>query len=171
MVEAALILAIGTAALGLSLLGRVVKVPRCRLGSSETLPVTAEWIDHLSVDRYRPMLRLLDEKNVRFLRCQPGYTLQAERHLRTRRAQLFRGYLNNLQMDFSRICLALQFFQASALPDHRVRFTWAMAEIRLRLMLYRLGLGAPDGSELLRLFDSARADLRVFVPAEHRYAA
>ena len=40
-----------------------------QLGSAErSLPVTAGWIDELSTDRYRPMLRLLDSSDIEFLR-------------------------------------------------------------------------------------------------------
>jgi hypothetical protein len=44
------------------------------LGSAERLPITITWIDDLSIDRYRPMLRLLSQEDVRFLRTQPGFT-------------------------------------------------------------------------------------------------
>lgn len=33
-----------------------------------------DWIMDLSADRYRPMCRLLDESDIRFLRSQPGAT-------------------------------------------------------------------------------------------------
>ena len=36
------------------------------------LPVTADWIEELSLDRYRPMLRLLDPDELCHLRSQPG---------------------------------------------------------------------------------------------------
>jgi hypothetical protein len=33
-----------------------------------------DWVLDLSVDRYRPMFRLLEQEDIRFLRSQPGAT-------------------------------------------------------------------------------------------------
>ena len=80
-----------------------------RLGSADrSLPVTAEWIDELSTDRYRPMMRLLDSRDIEFLRSQAGFTPKMESKLRAQRCQIFRGYLRCLDMDFQRVCMALK---------------------------------------------------------------
>ena len=48
-----------------------------RLGSdNHVLPVTTEWLSELSTDRYRPMLRLLQETDFQFLRSQTGLTAE-----------------------------------------------------------------------------------------------
>src|SRR5450759_906940 len=74
-----------------------------RLGSADrTLPVTAEWIDELSTDRYRPMMRLLDSRDLEFLNSQAGFTPKMESRLRAQRCQIFRSYLRCLEMDFQR---------------------------------------------------------------------
>src|ERR1700678_4329283 len=40
-----------------------------KVGSAgKALPVTSEWIDELSLDRYSPMLRMLDGGDIAFLR-------------------------------------------------------------------------------------------------------
>src|SRR5437763_8657862 len=75
---------------------------------AQSLPVTAEWIDELSIERYRPMLRLLDSTDLEFLRTQPGYSPKMESKLRAQRCQIFRGYLRCLSMDFGRVCMALK---------------------------------------------------------------
>src|ERR1035437_5554731 len=63
------------------------------LGSTDrSLPVTAGWIDDLSTDRYRPMMRLLDSRDIEFLRSQAGFTPKMESKLRAQRCQIFRGY-------------------------------------------------------------------------------
>jgi hypothetical protein len=72
-----------------------------------SLPVTADWIDELSMDRYRPMLRLLDEREFQELRSHPGFTPQMASQLRRQRCRIFRGYLRSLSGDFSRVCMAL----------------------------------------------------------------
>ena len=51
----------------------------------ETLPVTQEWLAELSPDRYRPMSRLLDNRDIRFLREQQGFRPEMEKRLRTQR--------------------------------------------------------------------------------------
>jgi hypothetical protein len=41
-----------------------------KIGSAKhSLPLTAEWIDELSIDRYRPMMRLLDSRELDLLRA------------------------------------------------------------------------------------------------------
>src|ERR1035438_6292521 len=45
---------------------------------NRSLPVTAEWIDELSIDRYRPAMRLLDSRDIEFLRSQAGFTPKME---------------------------------------------------------------------------------------------
>src|SRR5664279_2164904 len=80
-----------------------------RLGTADrSLPVTAEWIDELSTDRYRPMMRLLDSGDIEFLRSQNGYSPKMEARLRAQRCQIFRGYLRCLDMDLQRVCVALK---------------------------------------------------------------
>src|ERR1019366_8069773 len=80
-----------------------------RLGSTDrSLPVTAEWIDELSADRYRPMMRLLDSRDIEFLRSQAGFTSKMEGKLRAQRCRIFRDYLRCLDMDFQRVCMALK---------------------------------------------------------------
>src|SRR5580704_8545641 len=66
------------------------------------LPLTAEWIDELSMERYQPMLRLLDGGDLEFLRSQPGFNSQMVSNLRRQRCQIFRGYLRCLSGDFHR---------------------------------------------------------------------
>src|SRR5271166_6601390 len=82
--------------LAVALLFRKLSSP----GSS--LPVTAEWIEALSLEHYRPMMRLLDGQDISFLRSQPGYTPAMARNLRMQRCRVFRGYLRCLSADFSR---------------------------------------------------------------------
>src|SRR5689334_20520157 len=76
--------------------------------SGGSLPVTAEWIDELSIERYRPMMRLLDSADLAFLKAQPGFTPRMATKLRIQRAQIFRGYLRCLCSDFSRVCAAIK---------------------------------------------------------------
>jgi hypothetical protein len=143
--------------------------------SSGELPVTAEWIDQLSVERYRPMLRLLDAEDLEFLRAQPGFTPLMEKQLRKQRCQIFQGYLRSLSLDFRRICAAIKLvmlYSKSDRPDlagslihHQLVFGIAFLEVELTLQFYRWGLCEVDAASLMKIFDLTRVELRTLVPS------
>src|SRR5690349_17728305 len=72
------------------------------------LPATLDWIDELSTERYHPMLRLLGEEELRFIRRQPGFTPKLEAQFRRQRCEIFCGYLRSLSRDFNRVSIALK---------------------------------------------------------------
>jgi len=157
---------VGTVAV-LTVLYRISLAGRC-------LPVTAEWIDELSVERYRPMLRLLDGHDLQFLSSQPGFTSQMASHLRVQRCQVFRGYLRCLAADFSRTCAAIKLLMlhskrdradlAAILLRHQMLFAAGMVVVQCRLTLFELGLCSVDANSLVRIFDLMRLELRTLVP-------
>jgi len=139
------------------------------------LPVTAEWIDELSIERYRPMMRLLDGEDLNFLRSQPGFTPRMATKLRIQRCQIFRGYLRCLNADFKRVCAAMKVLMlqsrndrpdlAATLVRNQLTFTCTMLMVQFRLFLYRWGFCAVDVTALVRMFDVVRLELRTLVPA------
>lgn len=145
------------------------------------LPVTSEWIDDLSLDRYRPMLRMLDGDDIVFLRSQPGFTPDMAKKLRTQRTQIFRGYLRSLETDFGRVCAAIKLVMlqsshdrpelAETLLRQQVTFACAMLSVRVHLALYSMGVCSVEVSKLVKLFDSMRIELRNMVPAAGQMAA
>ncbi|HEV3199106.1 MAG TPA: hypothetical protein VGZ73_14435 [Bryobacteraceae bacterium] len=155
-------------ALALPLLLRRIAV------SGGSLPLTAEWIDELSIERYRPMLRLLDGEDLEFLRSQPGFTPKMANKLRIQRCLIFRGYLQCLNADFGRVCAAMKVLMlqsrndrpdlAAALVRHQTTFLWRMATVRVRLVLYRWGVCAVDVTSLVQIIDAMRLELRSLVP-------
>lgn len=150
-------------------------------GTRGNLPVTAAWIDELSIERYRPMIRLLNTCDVEFLRSQPGFSPAMVRRLRAQRAQVFKGYLRALSMDFDRICAALKLVMlqsrrdrpelAEALLRNQFFFASAMLMATCRLYLYRVGIGSVDVTSLVNIFDITRAELRAMVPVADMSAA
>ena len=147
-----------------------------RLGRSDsTLPVTSEWIEELSIDRYMPMVRLLDSADIEFLRTQPGFTRKMEAKVRAQRCRIFRGYLKNLDNDFKRVCLALKLVLAhstqdrpdlaAALVHQQVMFASGLLGAYFRLFLYRWGLCSVDVASLVKIFDGMRLELQSLVPA------
>jgi len=139
------------------------------------LPVTAEWIDELSVERYRPMLRLLDSQDLDFLKSQPGFTPSMAEKLRKQRCQVFRGYLRCLCADFSRICAAIKLLMlhsrrdrpdlAGILVRNQMLFAVGMVLVQARLVMFEAGLCTVDADILVRTFDLMRLELRTLVPA------
>ena len=142
---------------------------------NRSLPVTAEWIDELSTGRYRPMMRLLDSRDIEFLRSQAGFTPKMEAKLRAQRCQIFRGYLRCLDMDFQRVGMALKLVLlhseqdrpdlSALLVHHRIMFATGLLAARFRLFLYRWGICTVDVTSLVRIFDVMRIELRTLVPA------
>ncbi len=147
----------------------------------KNLPVTSEWIDDVSVDRYRPMLRMLDTGDVAFLRSQPGFTPNMAIKLRKQRTHVFRGYLRSLEADFGRVCSAIKIVMlqsqhdrpelAEALLRQQVTFACAMLSVRVHLCLYSLGMGGVEVSKIVQIFESMRLELRTMVPAAGQMAA
>ena len=145
------------------------------------LPATLDWIDELSTERYQPMLRLLDEEELRFLSRQPGFTPKLEAQFRRQRCEVFRGYLRSLSRDFNRVFIALKLLMVQASSDRpdlaaalvrtRIAFTTALVAVHLRVLLYSFGFSSVNASELLRLFDGMRVELRTLVPCEMSAAA
>jgi hypothetical protein len=143
--------------------------------SGSCLPLTAEWIDELSVDRYRPMMRLLGDGDLEFLRSQPGFTPRMAAKLRLQRCQIFRGYLRCLSGDFQRVCAAIKVLMlqsqqdrpdlAGLLVQQQIRFACGMGLVYSRLFLYRWGLCGVDVTSLVKNFDLMRLELRSLVPA------
>jgi len=142
--------------------------------SHRSLPVTAEWIDELSTDRYRPMMRLLDSRDIEFLRSQAGYTRKMESKLRAQRCQIFRGYLRCLDGDFKQVCMALKLVMvqseqdrpdlSAVLAHHQLMFASGLMVAQVRLLLYRWGICTVDASSLVKIFDVLRIELRTLVP-------
>lgn len=152
-----------------------VAVLRKLNSDNRSLPVTAEWIDELSADRYRPMMRLLDCRDIEFLRSQAGFNPKMEARLRAQRCQIFRGYLRCLDMDLQRVCMALKLILlhseqdrpdlSAVLVHHQIMFATGLLTVHFRLFLYRWGICSVDATRLVQIFDIMRIELRTLVPA------
>jgi hypothetical protein len=143
--------------------------------TDRSLPVTAEWIDDLSTDRYRPMMRLLDPREIEFLRSQAGFTSKMESRVRAQRCQIYRGYLQCLNMDFQRVCTALKLVLVQSEQDrpdltsillhNQILFATGLLAVHFRLILYGWGICTVDADGLMRIFDGMAFELRHRVPA------
>lgn len=146
-----------------------------------SLPVTAQWIEELSVDRFQPMKRLLAADDLDQCRSRPDYTPELFAKFRRERCRIFRGYLRCLQADFQRVSMALRIVMvqsrydrpdlAAALMRSQRQFALGLMLVHCRLALYQWGLAGVDVADLLKVFDTARMELRSLVPAQMGAAA
>jgi hypothetical protein len=149
--------------------------------SNGDLPLTAEWIDELSTERYRPMMRLLDGRDLEFLSTQPGFNPRMAARIRAQRCHIFRGYLRCLSSDFRRVSAALKLIMLTSQRDRadlagtllrqQIAFGWGLVVVNVRLVVYRWGIGTVDVSSLVQIFDSVRIELRTMIPAAAASAA
>ena len=78
------------------------------IAGPKSLPVSVDWINDLSVLRYRPMERLLNGEDFRFLASQSSFDKNLIRKMRAERRKIFRGYLACLSRDFSLVAASLR---------------------------------------------------------------
>ncbi len=146
-----------------------------QMGSADTsLPITADWINELSAERYRPMLRLLKTEELSFLQSQPGFTATEATQFRIQRAEVFRGYLRCLHADFRRISIALRILMVQSRDDRpdlarvlirrRAVYALAAAMVHARLFLYELGICGVDATSLMQTFEALRQELDGLLP-------
>ena len=127
----------------------------------------------LSPEKYRPMERLLQEDDFRFLAAQPGFTDKLGRRFRTERRRIFRGYLRNLKKDFGRVARAFQILIVHSAEDRgdlakglirqRVLFGLGMLAVEGRLLLHAAGIGTVDVSGLVESMETMQAQMRVML--------
>lgn len=136
-----------------------------------------EWEDALSfsIDRYRPMERLLCLDDAEFLRNQPGFESSMLVSLRRDRRRVFRSYLRSIRRDFEGLYLAAR--QSVLLNElnntgllqavirQRMLFYFAFGLVEARLALYTLGLGTVDVRPVLDLVEAMRQSAVLLRPA------
>jgi len=121
-------------------------------------------------ERYRPMLRILSEEDLRFTN---GNRLLLKK-IRTRRREIFRGYLRCLTKDYARLLSGLRRTMvqsgvdrpdlAKAIAKNRFRFAVALCRIEVHLQLHALGIGKVDVSGLVEALDALRSVVNVMTP-------
>jgi hypothetical protein len=140
--------------------------------SPETAPQTTP---ESTLDRYRPMARLLDSEDLRFLASRPGYRREVGARLRDSRRRVFRMYLAELSADFHRLHAAARRMAAEAPEQHadlipllmrqQIAFWRALVGIEVRLALSWAGLAPADARGLLDIVEQLQRTLAVAAPA------
>ncbi len=126
----------------------------------------------LSVEKYKPMGRLLDQADFKFLQSNRAYDRRSARRFRATRIQIFRGYARCLARDFARVTRALKVVMVHAQTDRsalagvllkqRLLFSANMMVLECRLVLCGIGMSAPSVNvqNLVNTLDAMGAQLR-----------
>jgi hypothetical protein len=143
----------------------------------QKMAAPGDWDNIFSPSRYKPMERLLDPVDYRFLESQAGFSRRIARRLRARRVEIFRGYMRCLGRDFSRVSSALKLVMihgsmdrsalAGLLLKQRMLFSLHLMSIESRLVLHSFGLSMPtvDVQSLVDALDTLRTQLQVLAAA------
>ena len=144
-----------------------------KLSSQPDSEVAVDQCLVLSLEKYRPMERLLQEDDFRFLAAQPGFSPQLGRRFRTERRRIFRSYLRNLRRDFSRLSSAFRILIVHSVEDRgdlakslmrmRVMFAFGMLAVEGRLLMHAAGMGAVNVSGLVASLDTMQAQMRLML--------
>ena len=137
---------------------------------------TAQWLEGFSLDRYRPMSRLLDERDFAFFSRQPGATPALTRRLRADRRKIFLAYLNLLIRDFNQLMWTGRILQVSSQVDRpefaralwrqQSRFYFGVCFTWCRLVLFPLGRPS-DGRKLVASLDQIFGQVRALALAHN----
>ncbi len=144
---------------------------------SQKMAAPADWDSIFSPSRYKPMERLLDPVDYRFLQSQGGLSRRIVRRLRARRVEIFRCYMRCLGRDFSRVSSALKLVMVHGSVDRsaltglllqqRMQFSLHMMSLESRLVLHSFGMSVPtvDVQSLVDALDAMRTQLQVLAAA------
>jgi hypothetical protein len=135
---------------------------RLASGPSSGLPAE-QWDEEFSLDQYRPMERLLSERDFEFLARQPGYRPGIGRELRAARRRIFSEYLRLMVEDFNRLLRRAKLMAvlapedrgefARALFKQQVSFYALVGRVRFRLALGRFGVAPSNPRALIRALE------------------
>jgi len=144
-----------------------------KLSSQPDSEVAVDQCLVLSLEKYRPMERLLQEDDFRFLAAQPGFSPQLGRRFRTERRRIFRGYLRNLRKDFGRVSLAFRVLIVHSVEDRgdlaaslmrtRAMFVLGMRAVEGRRLLHAAGVGLVAVSSLVASLGTMQTQMRLML--------
>jgi hypothetical protein len=117
----------------------------------QPIPVTAEWLDELSIET-TDLLRLLDKEGLQLLPTKPDFTPKSATKHHIQRCQLLQEHLPRLKSDFRLASMAVKVIMvqsgrdrpdlARVLVRSQITFAYRMMTVRFRLVCYRHGLGS-----------------------------
>ena len=129
-----------------------------RLSSRKDANSDLSWLELFSMERYRPMARLLGNDDVKLLQAS-GASGRTIHKFRADRRRIFRGYLHDITRDFVRISNAIKIVSvrsqydrpelAHFLMQQHVAFARALVTAQVRLALHTIGFDTLAASDVL----------------------
>ena len=150
-----------------------VVLHKIRTGNS----VPPEVLQEFSVERYRPMFRLLDDSDCQFILAEFPTQSHLLGRFRAERRALFRIYLRDLGAHHARIVGAIRNLLiesqldrpdlAKALYRCQLMYALAMLSIEFRWLLHAMGIGTVDVRSLVAAVEGLQRQFEdmVFVQA------
>jgi hypothetical protein len=153
----------GTLSLGVLLARRLLQYRDLRPAEKSPSEAVPQIASELNMERYRPMARLFDDRDLQFLASRPGYRKELGARLRRSRRRVFRMYLAELSADFHGLHAAARRIVADAPEQHadmvgmlvrqEITFWRVLFGIEVRLALDWAGLGSADARGLLEMVE------------------
>jgi hypothetical protein len=119
--------------------------------------------------RYEPMVRLLSDEDLLFLRAQPGFRPELGRKFSRERRRIFRLYLQELAQDFHHLHAHARAVVASLPADHsplvgmlirqQLRFWYEMTAIEAHLSFGFMGAGLVHARRLVDAVAGMHAEI------------
>jgi hypothetical protein len=142
------------------------------ISGNRNTALPADWENIFAPSRYKPMQRLLDPADSKYLAMQPACGRRLTRRFRANRVSIFRGYARCLARDFARVSHALRVVMVHAPVDRsalaallvrqQLLFSFTMVSLEAKLTLHQLGWTSPTGDirNLVGALDTLRIQLR-----------
>lgn len=118
------------------------------------------WVEHFSLRKYRPMERLLDNRDLAFVSSLAGAERRIVRKLKRDRQKIRRAYLRSVRRDFDRLCVAGRIIALYSSEDRpeltmqllrlQIAFHFALCRAWLQVGLSTMGLGTVDLGRVVR---------------------
>lgn len=126
-----------------------------------------DWLHEFSIERYRPMLLLVDEaNNPQRASLQTNLSPKQAEQDRCLRCRLLSGYLQEMNRDFERMTRAVHVLDphsrhlSYAMQRGRLSFSRELNRAHRQLARYARGAGRLEFEKLLATFDSTVRELR-----------
>ena len=120
-------------------------------------------------DYYRPMLRMLDSRELASARSLGGVAQSDFSRFRARRISSFRAYLYDLRLDFHRIDFKMRYLLLSAsaqeadlvqqLNGIKLKFQMQLWRVEFQLLAFRLGYGSIEITPLIEMLEQFESGL------------
>lgn len=152
-----------------SLLGAGIVVAIRKLRPAESCTGSpADWLDEFSIERYRPMLRLVDDaQDAHWASLQASLTANQAEQYRRQRCRILDGYLQEMTHDFERMTKAVERLTGPGSPQAAAglgrcqrAFFRELRAAHWQVARYARGEGSIDLESLLAAFDTMQRELR-----------